>query len=313
MQTLSPTYRLLIGIPGRSNAFEISRRLGLDEQIIERAKIHVHADANKVDEMIASLERNKFLAEKEMQQARQILNEAEILHKQLKDAFSEFQNLKEQYLDQARKKAEEIVKKAEKNAEEIIRKLRRMQFEKGAEIKEHELIEAKKRLQSLVPEKTTKVRSPQKQSRQPFQPGDEVKVLSFDQRGQLLEKVADGEWIVQIGILKMKIQEQDLVLVEEKAEKETIHITSFKGKSFSVGLELDVRGNRLEEALPKVEKYLDDCLLAGYTRVSIIHGKGTGALGQGIQQYLRTHQAVKQFRYGHANEGGTGVTVVELK
>lgn len=111
----------------------------------------------------------------------------------------------------------------------------------------------------------------------------------------------------------MKVHEQDMELVEGSKDKETIDITSVKGKTFSVSLELDVRGDRLDEALAKVEKYLDDCLLAGYSRVSIIHGKGTGALGQGIQQYLRSHQAVKNFRYGHANEGGTGVTVVELK
>lgn len=313
VETLSPTYRLLIGIPGRSNAFEISRRLGLDEKIIERARTQVHADANKVDEMIASLERNKRLAEKEELEARKILDEAtELLH-QLKNAFAEFQNRKNQLLDQARNEAQSLVKKAEIEAAAIIRELRKMQLEKGAEIKEHELIEAKKRFQGLVPEKTAPVKLPKKQTRDQFQPGDEVKVISFDQKGQLLEKVDDEEWLVQIGILKMKVHEHDMELLEEKQEKETINITSLKGKTFAVRLELDVRGDRLEEALPKVEKYLDDCLLAGYSRVSIIHGKGTGALGQGIQQYLRNHHSVKKIRYGHANEGGTGVTIVELK
>ena len=101
--------------------------------------------------------------------------------------------------------------------------------------------------------------------------------------------------------------------IEEKKNQETMNITSIKGKEFNVSLEHDLRGERLEDALPQVEKYIDDCLLAGYSRVSIIHGKGTGALGQGIQQYLKTHRSVKRFRYGNANEGGTGVTIVELK
>lgn len=313
VETLSPTYRLLIGIPGRSNAFEISRRLGLDETIIERARMHVHGDANKVDAMIASLERNKLLAEKEEQEARKLLDEAEKLLNRLKNAFTDLQNRKEQILDQARNEAKSIVKQAEREADEIIKELRKMQLEKAAEIKEHELIDAKKRLEGLIPEKSTPVKVPRKQKDQEFEPGDEVKVISFDQKGQLLEKLADGEWLVQIGILKMKVHEQDMELVERNKEKETINITSVKGKTFLVSLELDVRGDRLDEALAKVEKYLDDCLLAGYSRVSIIHGKGTGALGQGIQQYLRSHQSVKNFRYGHANEGGTGVTIVELK
>lgn len=313
VETLSPTYRLLIGVPGRSNAFEISRRLGLANEIIERAKTHIHAETNKVDNMIASLEKSKILAEKEQQEARKILDEAEKLLQSLKHEFQEFQNRKEELLEKARAKAKSIVKQAEFEAEEIIRDLRKMQLEKGAEIKEHELIAARKRLEGLVPDKEQPVHVRTKQTKHKFKVGDEVKVISFDQKGHLLEKSGENEWLVQIGILKMKVHEDDMEFIAEKKNQETMNITSIKGKEFHVSLELDLRGERLEDALPQVEKYIDDCLLAGYSRVSIIHGKGTGALGQGIQQYLKTHRSVKRFRYGNANEGGTGVTIVELK
>ena len=146
-----------------------------------------------------------------------------------------------------------------------------------------------------------------------MQVGDEVKVLSFDQKGHLVEKVSETEWIVQMGILKMKIDETDLERIKAKPAQETKPIVSIKGKDYHVGLELDLRGERYEDALVRLEKYIDDALLAGYARVSIIHGKGTGALRIGVQNYLKNHRSVKSFRYGNANEGGTGVTIVELK
>lgn len=148
---------------------------------------------------------------------------------------------------------------------------------------------------------------------QNLQPGDEVKVLSYGQKGTLIEKVSDNEWVVQIGILKMKMDESDLEYVKPEKEKQRITLTTVKNRNSHVKLELDLRGERLEDAIMKTEKYLDDALLANYSRVTIIHGKGTGALRQGIQEYLKKHKRVRSFRYGEAGEGGLGVTVVELK
>ena len=314
VETLSPTYRLLIGVPGRSNAFEISKRLGLPDDIIENARTHIHAESNKVDNMIASLERSTRLAEKEEEEAKEILKDAEKLHKDLQKAMIEFYNKKDELYEKARQEAKSIVKNAEREAEEIIRDLRKMQFEKGAQIKEHELIEARKRLEGVVPEaKEGNHPEVKKKEKYNFQPGDEVKVISFDQKGHLIERVSETEWQVQIGILKMKVEEEDLQLIKSKPQQETRHIVSIKGKEYHVGLELDLRGERYEDALVRLEKYIDDALLAGYPRVSIIHGKGTGALRTGVQNYLKKHRQVKSFQYGSANEGGTGVTIVELK
>ena len=144
-------------------------------------------------------------------------------------------------------------------------------------------------------------------------PGDEVKVLTFGQKGTLVERVSANEWQVQIGILKMKVKEKDMEYMSTPKQVETKPIAIVKGRDSYVKLELDLRGERYEDALLKVEKYIDDALLSSYPRVSIIHGKGTGALRQGVQEYLKNHRSVKKIRFGEAGEGGSGVTIVEFK
>ncbi|GMB07399.1 DNA mismatch repair protein MutS2 [Thermolongibacillus altinsuensis] len=314
IETLSPTYKLLIGIPGRSNALEISRRLGLDEQIIERARTYISAESNQVENMIASLEYSKKRAEEEFKEAEDFRKEAEKLHKELQKQIIELNEQRDRWLEEAKKKAESIVKKAQQEAEQIIRELRQMKKEQLANIKEHELIEAKKRLEEAIPHIEIKRKEKkQKKPEQTLHPGDEVKVVNLNQKGQLLEKVSDDEWLVQIGILKMKVKEENLEYVSRPKPIETKPLATVKGKDYHVPLELDLRGERYEDALLRLEKYIDDALLAGYPRVSIIHGKGTGALRKGVQQYLQNHRSVKSFRFGEATEGGTGVTIVELK
>ncbi|MBN6887934.1 DNA mismatch repair protein MutS2 [Cytobacillus horneckiae] len=314
VETLSPTYKLLIGVPGRSNAFEISKRLGLNEKVIDTARTYISADNNKVENMIASLEDSKKQAERERDKARDLLKNAEKLHSDLQKQMVEFYEEKDKLRDKAAAEAANIIGKAQDEAEEIIRDLRQMRIEKHAEVKEHELIEAKKRLSAAIPEAGKQHKNkPKTNHKHAFHPGDEVKVLSFGQKGQLIEKVADKEWHVQIGILKMKVEEKDLEFIKTPKPVETKPMATVKGKDFHVSLELDLRGERYENALMRVEKYIDDALLAAYPRVSIIHGKGTGALRQGVQEYLRNHRSVKKIRFGEAGEGGTGVTVVEFK
>ncbi|KON86812.1 recombination and DNA strand exchange inhibitor protein [Sporosarcina globispora] len=314
IETLSPTYKLLIGVPGRSNAFEISKRLGLNETVIETARSYIGADTNQVENMIASLEESRRQAEADREEANDFLRSAEKLHNDLQKQMAEFYEQKDSMNEKAAEKAADIVEKAKAEAEEIIRDLRKMRIEKNAEVKEHELIEAKKRLSDAAPQITkanNKIRP--KNNKHVFEAGDEVKVLSFGQKGHLLEKVSENEWQVQIGILKMKVAEKDLEYVKSPKPVETKPVATVKGKDFHVSLELDLRGERYENALLRVEKYIDDALLAGYPRVSIIHGKGTGALRQGVQEYLRNHRSVKKIRFGEAGEGGTGVTIVEFK
>ncbi|MGM7720909.1 endonuclease MutS2 [Metabacillus sp. Hm71] len=313
--TLSPTYKLLIGVPGRSNAFEISKRLGLQEHVINMARAQMSDERTEVDTMIASLETSKKTAEQEWKEAENIRKEAEKLHIELQQQIIEFNEKRDALYEKAERKAEEKIEEARKEAEKIIHDLRRMRKEQHAQVKEHELIDARKRLEDAVPvfKKSKKVekKDPVKQT---FTPGDEVKVISFDQKGHLIERVNDDEWQVQMGILKMKVKEKDLQYIKSpKQEVQERPLATVKGKDYHVSVELDLRGERYENALLKVEKYLDDAVLAGYPRVSIIHGKGTGALRTGVKELLKNHRSVKNTRFGEAGEGGTGVTIVELK
>ncbi|RLQ98001.1 endonuclease MutS2 [Falsibacillus albus] len=314
VETLSPTYKLLIGVPGRSNAFEISKRLGLNDAVIEHARSYIGADTNEVENMIASLEQSRRLAEEERLEANELMKSADKLHKDLQKQMIEFYEQRDKMYEKAEAKAAKVVDKAKSEAEEIIHDLRKLQQNKKAEIKEHELIEARKRLEGAAPELEKTSKSVKRSaSKHEFAAGDEVKVLSFDQKGHLVERVSRNEWQVQIGIMKMKVKESDLEFIKGKQKVETKPLATVKGRDYHVSLELDLRGERYEGALIRVEKYLDDAVLAGYPRVSIIHGKGTGALRQGVQEYLKNHRNVKRIRFGEAGEGGSGVTVVELK
>ncbi|PKU52257.1 MULTISPECIES: endonuclease MutS2 [Lysinibacillus] len=315
IETLSPTYRLLIGVPGRSNAFEISSRLGLPESIIDRAKGFTGTDRHEVESMIASLEETRRQSEDDAERSHALLVESETLRKELQDKLQAYEERKEALDKKAKEKARKIVDEAKREAEAIIAELREMRKNADQVVKEHELIEARKRLEEATPLEDNKVlkKAAQVKARaQNLVVGDEVKVLSYGQRGTLLEKVSNTEWVVQMGILKMKIADSDLEYI--KPEKETVLRTAgVKNRNSHVKLELDLRGERYEDAILRTEKYIDDALLANYGRVSIIHGVGTGALRQGIQSYLKKHKRVKSFRFGEAGEGGLGVTVVELK
>ncbi|MGE6259295.1 endonuclease MutS2 [Heyndrickxia sporothermodurans] len=313
VETLSPTYRLLIGVPGRSNAFEISKRLGLSQHVIQNAKSYIGTDTNKVENMIASLEKSKRDAEQERLEALDYLKQAEKLHKDLQKQMMEFYEERDVMYTKAEMKAAQVIEEAKEEAEEIIRSLRKMRLNNQAAIKEHELIEARKKLSDAMPvlEKSSVKKSVKRKHE--FMSGDEVKVISFNQKGHLLEKVNEEEWQVQMGIMKMKVKEADLEFIQSQQKVETKPLATVKGKDYHVSLELDLRGERYENALLRVEKYIDDALLAGYPRVSIIHGKGTGALRQGVQDYLKHHRSVKRIRLGDAGEGGSGITVVEFK
>lgn len=313
VETLSPTYRLLIGVPGRSNAFEISQRLGLSQHVIQNAKSYIGTDTNKVENMIASLEKSKRDAEQERLEASDYLKQAEKLHKDLQKQMIEFYEERDVMYTKAEMKAAQVIEEAKEEAEEIIRSLRKMRLNNQAAIKEHELIEARKKLSDAMPvlEKSSVKKSVKRKHE--FMSGDEVKVISFNQKGHLLEKVNEEEWQIQMGIMKMKVKEADLEFIQSQQKVETKPLATVKGKDYHVSLELDLRGERYENALLRVEKYIDDALLAGYPRVSIIHGKGTGALRQGVQDYLKHHRSVKRIRLGDAGEGGSGITVVEFK
>lgn len=314
VETLSPTYKLLIGVPGRSNAFDISRRLGLSETIITEARSLVDTESADLNDMISSLEEKRNLAEAEYEEAHDLAQGADALLKDLQKEIASYYQQKDKLIEQASNKAALIVEKAEAEAEEIIHELRTMQLNGAAGIKEHELIDAKTRLGKVKPKTINKtIPQPPKQKPHVFQDGDNVRVLSLGQKGSLLNKINDTEWNVQIGIIKMKIKTSDLEFIQPEKPKKQRIITSVQSSDSPAKSELDLRGERYEDALQKVDKYLDEALMAGYPQVAIIHGKGTGALRTGVTEYLKNHRMVKSIRFGAAAEGGNGVTIVEFK
>ena len=313
IDTLSPTYRLLIGVPGRSNAFEISQRLGLSDHIIERAKTFTGTDRGEVESMIASLEDSRIRSEKDADETHEVLLETDRLKNELEEKIANYDQMKDRLEAKAKEKATKIIDDAKREAESVISDLRAMQLNAGTNVKEHELIDARKRLEGAAPAPKEKPHAKVEAGQRPLEVGDEVQVLQYGQKGTLLEKISPKEWIVQIGILKMNIEESGLKYLKPEKEKQPVVTASLRGRTTQVKLELDLRGERFEDALLRTEKYIDDALLSNYHQVSIIHGKGTGVLRQGVQEYLKRHSRVKKYRLGEAGEGGHGVTVVELK
>ncbi|MGJ9457144.1 endonuclease MutS2 [Oceanobacillus sp. CF4.6] len=314
VETLQPTYRLLIGVPGRSNAFEISKRLGLDHHVIERAKGLVGVDSKSVETMIASLEKSQLDAEKDYEQAHEILLESEQLRADIAKEWKQLEQKREELYKKAEEKAEKALKKAREEAEFIVNEIRQMKS--NVTLKEHEWIEAKKMLEDAQPNLSKKQKkSVEKKTtdKQDLKPGDEIKLLTVNQNGEVLEKINDKEYMVQVGIMKVKVKRNDLQLLEK--QKQTVHkpVATIKGSNYHVRSELDLRGERYDDALLKLEKYIDNVLLAGHSKASIIHGKGTGALRKGVQEYAKRHSHIASARAGEGNEGGSGVTVIEFR
>lgn len=320
--TLAPTYKLQIGIPGRSNAFDISRRLGIPEQIIEQASGFIQEDNQSLNEMIADLEQKKRKAELESHQLRKQIAESDKLLEELKVAFEALEISKETTLEKAKKEANQIVEKTKEEAEFLMQEIREMQMNvsKNAQVKEHELIDLRYQFDKLHQEESqpkNKVLRREKEKKL-FKVGDEVITESYGQRGVLVEKTNNNEWVVQLGIMKMKLPETDLRKIQPEPEKTTRRkkrqIASIRSSSDShVATQLDLRGHRYEEAIQKLDSYLDSALLAGYPQVTIIHGKGTGAIRQGVIDTLKKHPQVKTFEFAPPSSGGNGATIAIFK
>ncbi|MBU5466563.1 endonuclease MutS2 [Virgibacillus sp. MSJ-26] len=315
VETLQPTYRLLIGVPGRSNAFDISKRLGLDGRIIEDAKELIGVDSKNVESMIASLEDSKLQSERDYEKAHQYLLESEKLRTDIQEKWHQFEQQKEQLYKKTEEKAERALQNAREEAELIVDEIRSMKTK--TELKEHEWIEAKKLLEEAQPQLTEKDKqvadSQPSTSPKTFRPGDDVKVLSLNQVGNVLKRINNNEYLVQVGIMKVNVKQNDLQGVKSPKKAIEKPLATVKGSNYQVKTELDLRGERYEDALLRLEKYIDDALLAGYQKVYIIHGKGTGALRKGVQDFARKHRSISEYRFGSQGEGGSGVTVLELK
>lgn len=317
VDSLRPTYKLLIGVPGRSNAFEISKRLGLDTQIIEEAKLMIDGDSQDLNDMIADLENRRKMAETEYLEVRQQMAEASKLHQDLENAYGYFYETQEKELAEAKAQANHIVKEAQLKADKIIHELREKQKQVGkVAVKEHELIAARSQLNDLQhPEnhlKKNKVLQKAKEQKK-LKVGDDVKVESYGQRGTLIKQMSNGEWQVQLGILKMALPESDLTLLKPEKVAPQKPISTMKRSGGHVQAQLDLRGKRYEDALAETDRYLDAALLAGHNQVVIVHGKGTGVLREAITSYLKNHRSVKSFELAPQNMGGSGATIAYFK
>ncbi|MEC6747812.1 endonuclease MutS2 [Marinilactibacillus sp. XAAS-LB27] len=318
VQTLSPTYRLLIGIPGRSNAFEIAKRLGLEETIIESARQLMSGESQSVDEMIQDLETKRKQADQATISTKEELKNAHKIHEELKTAFKDYEIEKDNLKKKAESEANKIIERAQKDANEIIDNLRQRQLEgqAGANVKEHEFIDAQTKLANLKTEEAAlqknKVLQKQKRKKE-LKPGDSVQVESLGQKGIVIEKSGNKQWVVQMGMLKMKLNESDLT--QTQAEKEPKQArASLKSYSMgSVSTEIDLRGERVESAINRLDQYLDQAILSNYPKVTIIHGMGTGAVRKAVQDYLKKHSQVKTYADAPANQGGSGATNVTFK
>ena len=314
VETLSPTYRLQIGTPGKSNAFEISKRLGLDESILDRAKTELSDEANQLENMIISLQAAKERAEENERLMKEAKSDAEKYRRRMEREWQALEKEKDHLRLKAQVEIRAEMEKAQKEAKEIISELQLMK-QLGAEgFKEHELIEMQSQLKKAQNTLDKKPKTaPVKQASRKLAIGDEVKVHSLNQKGTLAEKVNEKEWMVQIGIMKVKVNVQDLEKLKSNPVQKEIRSTStVKSANRKVTTQLDLRGQRYEEAMHQLERFIDQALLSNYPVATIIHGHGTGALRKGVQDYLKRHKRVKSFRLGGQGEGGLGVTVVEF-
>lgn len=316
IQTLSPTYRLLVGVPGRSNAFAIAERLGLSKRIIEHARTQVGEEDKRVESMIASLEENRLIAEAERQSAERMRREAEEMRLTLEAQQAKFDEQRDKLLEKAERDAREAVAKARREADEIIAELRRMAQEEAGGVKDHRLVEAKRRLDQAAPELREKQVRAAKKRPERIEAGDEVRVVTLGQKGHVVEIVSATEATVQLGIMKMKVELSNLEKIGGTAQKKPAHqvaTTVKRTRDDNIRMELDMRGLNMEDALIEADRFLDESFLGNLGQVYLIHGKGTGVLRTGMQEYLRRHKHVKSYRMGNYNEGGAGVTIVELK
>lgn len=326
VESLRPTYRLMTGVPGKSNAFAISRRLGLDERIISRANDILSDEDVKFEDVITDLEQNRAKARTEAEAAARMKRELADLRGEIEKERIKLKENKSRILDEARREAKIIVMDARDEANSVIKDLEKLR-QKGASGKELEKHTSKAR--EKLKTKEDNIDSAMKRAAKPkkifsnppknLKVGETVKISDINEEATVL-KVPDknGNVRVQAGILKMDVHITNLKRVEDNkskqlAEKYVKNTRAFESKTKNVSTEVDVRGQNLEEAWDNADKFLDDCYLAGITTVSIIHGKGTGILRKGIQQRLKKHKYVKSFRNGRYGEGEDGVTICELK
>ncbi|MDD5018290.1 MAG: endonuclease MutS2, partial [Eubacteriales bacterium] len=311
VRTLSPTYRLIMGIPGVSNAFEISKKLGLGDEIIARARMHMSEETVKFEQLLGEAERQREIAQKKQQQAENFRRTAQSI---MDRSDTELQKAKEKsgrIIDKANEKALDILKEARDEAERVISELKRA----GA-TRQEDINAARKMISDKINEKAGSLRKKQAK-RSVVKPGDiaagdTVMLTGHGVKAVVLKEPKDGKVYVQAGAIKMSVALDEVEPAEKEVNK-PMRTGGFKRTDVTASIEIDVRGLSLDEAVLKTDKYLDEAFLSGQTEVMVIHGKGTGVLRAGIRDFLKTNPHVDAFRQGRFGEGESGVTIVTIK
>lgn len=312
--SLRPTYRFMQGVPGRSNAFEIARRLGLASIIVQEASQQINQDSD-VNRIIEQLEVQTLESRKRLEKIKEVEQENLKFNRAVKKLYNEFNREKETELNKAREEAAEIVELALAESDSILKNLH-----SKSQLKPHEIIEAKSQLKQLAPEKVdlskNKVLKKAKKAKA-AKVGDDIIVTSYGQRGTLVKQLKDGRWEAQVGLIKMTLEEKEFDLVkatkEEKPKtKKQVNVVK-RTNSSGPRARLDLRGKRYEAAMEELDAFIDQALLNNMAQVDIIHGIGTGVIRDGVTKYLRRNKHVKSFGYAPQNAGGSGATIVVFK
>ena len=320
VQTLRPTYRLLIGVPGKSNAFAISRRLGLPEDIIENARSMMSANDTNFEDVLSQLEAQRQQMEQARAEAERLRLETEKQKKQSEAYYNEIREQKEKAAQQARKEAQYIIDDARRTANQVYDELKqlRKQMRDSADVQNSNERQAELR-RSLNEAEQRLTGAPRKAERpaaaREIRVGDTVELLKFGSKATVLAISKDGVYQLQAGIMKLSAGKDEIVLCENQPKGNAKKVITGKVRELKAAAssELDIRGMASDEALPVLDNFLDSAYLAGLQTVRIIHGKGTGVLRSAVQDELRRSKYVKSFRIGAYGEGENGVTIAELK
>ena len=315
VKTLRPTYKLLIGIPGKSNAFAISKRLGMEDEVIERAKLLTSSESRQFEDVVESLEESRQELSEEIEKARAATLDAQAKQAEAEKALERAKADAKREIDYAKQKAQELTAKTRAQAYALIDELEKAQKEKRYQAEEKAKFKSGlKALEETADPIQNAEKSDYKLPRD-LKIGDNVLIFDIDKKAVVLEKPEKGTVLVQAGIIKTRVKLNNLRLLEEKnvSVQKRRERTFTKNVRSSSSNEIDVRGQTADEAVLNVDQALDGCVMSNIHMLTIIHGKGTGVLRTEIQKFLRHHKAVKSFRLGTFGEGESGVTIVELK
>lgn len=324
IETLSPTYKLTIGIPGKSNAFEISKKLGLPGEIIDKSKSLLEGGDIKFESVLEAIEKDKKAAEEERDEAIMLNIEMKKQKEEMDKREKKLKQQQEKMLNDAKEEARAIIAEAKEVTKEVQEELRELAKVESLGERNKRLDRSKRKIKDTAgryKETITREENDNPVSIEDVKVGDRVKVLTINQNGEVIGLPdSRGEITVKVGIMKMKCKAEDLKIIIDGRQKKKKPKTSkanygslYKSKSYSISPTINVQGKNLDDALVSTEKYLDDAFMAHLEEVTIIHGRGEGILKKGIQDMLKRHKQVKSFRKGNYNEGGEGVTIVKLK